>query len=237
MNDLLIVGRGPSILDFDDWDIFLDVMAVSSGIFAIPERARPPKHFATMDRAKWFLDGLHEEEVTHAWQNDGHIAPWPFWKYAEIVKHVPDDIKGHGGYRTLPDGIWDVIPEKAHIAFAKSLTHSLHQFSFQPGWGDFSSVIGHPSVYELPPSFGEGPIGMSMSNASIRNSWFFAVQVAHRLGYRRLYFIGCDFLDRRFDRCGAWAREFWELARAAGHEWVNLSPDSMLRFLPTECHV
>jgi hypothetical protein len=234
MNDLLIVGRGPSILDFDDWDKFSDVMAVSSAIFAVPEHARPPKHFAAMDVPKWFLEGLHEEEVTHAWQNDGHIAPWPFWKYAEIAKHVPEHTNCHGGYRRLPDEVWNVVPQSAHAALGRSLSHSIHQFGFQPGWGDFSSVTGWGVDYAGHPNFTGAPIGMYMPDESqIRNTWFFAVQVAHRLGYRRLHFAGCDFEENRFALCEPRARHFWELAQKAGHEWVNLSPGTALDFLPT----
>ena len=169
MNDLLIVGRGPSIIGFNDWAKYPEIMAVSSAVFAVPVEARPPSHFVSMDVPKWFLEGLHEEEVTHAWQNDGHVAPWPFWADARIAKHVPED----------------------RNCLGRSLQHNLHQFSFQPGWGDFSGVVGWETDYAAHPNFTDGPIGMHMPDGSqIRNSWFYAVQVAHRLGYRRIFFAG-----------------------------------------------
>ena len=234
MNDLLIVGRGPSIIGFNDWAKYPEIMAVSSAVFAVPVEARPPSHFVSMDVPKWFLEGLHEEEVTHAWQNDGHIAPWPFWADERIAKHVPEDRNCHGGYRHLPDEIWKVVPERYHAALGRSLQHNLHQFSFQPGWGDFSGVVGWETDYAAHPNFTDGPIGMHMPDGSqIRNSWFYAVQVAHRLGYRRIFFAGCNFQEDRFALCGSRARYLWDLAEAAGHEWVNLSPDTALDFLPS----
>jgi len=235
MNDLLLVGRGHSVLDFDRWDDFPDVMGVSSGIFAVPEQARPPRHFCTMDLPKWFLHGLHTEETTHAWQNDGHIPPWPFWKEALIQKHVTDDRNCHGGYRTLPSEVWDVIPEYAVDQFRRSLLDNQHLFGLQPGWGDFSNVTGWSLEMGKPPNFtSDTPIGMTLDGTHIRNSWFMSVQVAYRLGYRRLFFIGCDFTEERFVPCRVWAEEFYRLAVDAGMEWFNLSPVSVLgEFLPT----
>ena len=204
-------------------------MAVSSGVFAVPEHVRPPEHFVSMDVPKWFFAALHDNDVEYAWQFDEH-KPWTFWNDERIAKHIPANRILRGYYRTMPGEVWDVIPPEAQDAFRREFMDHLHQFSFQPGWGDFSNVVPWDVNDGGPPNFGAGRMGMTGvgGEGTIRNSWFFAVQVAARLGYKRLHFIGCDFLGEHYEahrrRLGPW----YELARAAGVEWFSVSPDSAL---------
>jgi hypothetical protein len=233
MNDLLVIGRGPSVFSFEGWGDYVDMMAVSSGIYAIPEEYRPPAHFVSMDFPKWFLHALHDSSNDHAWQ--ANVDGWNFWKDERIAKHVPAAHNEPGIYRELPAELWDALPDKFLRPFQRELSGNLHLFGAQPGWGDYPNVVGWETTRETGPNFG-GRVGMrSMSNgAQIRNSWFMAVQVAYRLGYRRLFFIGCDFRRPEYALTRDWAREYWAAAKAAGMEWYNLSPDSALDFLPSE---
>jgi len=228
-DSVLIVGRGPSVRGFTDWDRYGDVLAVSSGAFAIPPDSRPPKHFVTMDYPKWFFAELHDREAAHAWQWDQH-APWPFWADERIIKHVPEERVNRGYYRAMPPEIWDVIPTEAQDAFRRELMDHMHQFSFQPGWGDFSNVRGWPMFMNRAPSYRDGPLGMKGEGEDgvIRNSWFMAVQIAARLGYRRMYFIGCDFLGDHYKHCRVRLAAWYDLARRSGLEWINVGAGSAL---------
>lgn len=227
MTDLLIVGRGPSVRGFEFPD--MPIMAVSSGIFAVPPDVRPPAHFVSMDVPKWFFAELHKPETDYAWQWDIH-EPWPFWNNEHIQKHVPENLCRRGYYRELPGAVWDVIPEYAQDAFRRELLDNMHQFSFQPGWGDFSNVTQWEVKAWTAPNFSDDPIGMTGlgGEGTIRNSWFMAVQVAYRLGYRRLHFIGCDFSGAHYEAHRKRLVPWYELAQAAGMEWFSLSPDSAL---------
>lgn len=218
----------------------MPIMAVSSGIFAVPEALRPPVHFVTMDYPKWFFAELHEAEAVHAWQFD-QFAPWAFWANEHINKHVPDERINRGWYRSMPAEVWDVIPEQAQEAFRRQFMKHIHQFSYQPGWGDFSNVHGWPMDMGKPPRFDStSPIGMAGygGDGVVRNSWFMAVQIAYKLGYRRAYFIGCDFGGDGYKHCRCRLGPWYELSRAAGMEWINLGQGSALAdVVPTETGV
>jgi hypothetical protein len=236
MSDVLIVGRGPSVRGFDRWSDYGDVMAVSSGVFAIPEHARPPRHFVTMDVPRWYLHGFHDADTSIAWQNDWADA-WPFWADERIEKHVPEGRHHRGDYRVLPEGLYDIIPPEAHAQFHRLYVENVDQFGLQPGWGDYSNVTPWPLKMMAPPCFNGTPeIGMQAEEGhTIRNSWFMTVQVAQRLGYRRFYFIGCDFLDEAHSVARGWLPKWCTLAKDAGLEWVTLSPDSALaEHIPAE---
>lgn len=60
------------------------------------------------------------------------------------------------------------------------------------------------------------------------NSLLFAVQIAPRLGYDRLLFIGCDLLDEGLFPISDQLRRWHVHAEAARIEWVNASPLSTL---------
>jgi len=236
MTDLLITGRGPSVRGFDAWDDYGDVMAISSGIFAMPEQHRPPRHFVTMDVPRWYLHGFHDADISGAWQNDW-TEPWPFWADERIEKHIPNWLSHRGYYRTLPSTVYDVIPEEHHSVFHRFYMDNMSaSFGIQPGWGDY------PNVTEWTPEpLGEcdftddQPIGLKADTGMIRNSWFLGVQVAQRLGYKRIHFIGCDFLDdSAHSTARAFLPKYCRMAADAGLEWINLSPDSELaKYIPS----
>jgi hypothetical protein len=234
-DEVLIVGRGPSVAGFEFPD--MPVMAVSSGVFAVPPSHRPPMHFVTMDYPKWFFAELHDAEAVHAWQFD-QFAPWPFWAEPDIIKHIPDERMQRGWYRSMPPEVWDVIPAEAQDAFRRQLMDNMHKFSYQPGWGDFPNLRGWRMEMMAPPAFDDdSPIGMQGYGGEgvVRNSWFMAVQIAYKLGYRRAYFIGCDFGGDSYKHCRIRLGPWYELAKAAGMEWINLGAGSALaEVIPTD---
>lgn len=61
------------------------------------------------------------------------------------------------------------------------------------------------------------------------DSMLLAVQVAARLGFRRLEFIGCDLLDNDRWPISDVLKDWHGHAKESGIEWVNLSPISTLR--------
>ena len=224
MSDLLILGRGPSAHDMTWPD--MPVMAVSSGIFMVPE-GRVPDHFATLDTLKFFMAGLWGNGVDGWFEDDG-ARHWPFWAEPSIVKHVVANRARPGVYRTLPPEVAKLIPEHHQAPFQTAMIESMHQFGFQPGWGDHANVRGWHIAHEGPPRFtGEGWMGCDELN----NSLLFAVQVAHQLGYKRLHFLGCD-LDPddspHFERLLQIMRRWHLLALEQGFTWIDDSPTRVL---------
>jgi len=182
-----------------------------------------------MDVPKWFLAALHEPGTSHAWQNDG-TQPYPFWADARIMKHVPTGRHLRGYFSSPPMQMCDVLPPKAQASFLREMVKQLHLFGYVPGWGDFSTVQAWTLETLTAPSFTDGPIGMSSGteDGTVRNSWLMAIQVAQRLGYKKLSFIGCDFGDENYITMqllmGGWVQQM----KAAGLELVNLSRHSIL---------
>ena len=230
MLDCLLVGRGPSVHTFD-WSSagHCSVMAVSSGIFALPE-AVIPEHFTALDAPKYFLDGLWPG-VSYAWHEDVNARHWSFWREPGIQKHV---LAGHcrnGHVRHFPGDALEAIPAKHQPGFIRCMAGKMHEFGYQPAWGDYPNVTGWELSREQGPNFTpDGPLGLDGMN----NSFLFALQVAHRLGYRRLGFIGIDLLDSSYDDLVGMLEKWHALAIRYGNTWTNLSPDSKLReFMPS----
>lgn len=234
---ILIVGRGPSAYQFDWSSVDCPIMAVSSGIFAVP-RYRC-NHFVTLDEPKYYMAQLMAN-APHAWEHDKSAEHWPFWTDINLVKHVPE-----AKLRTMKNLIMPVneiilaIDEWAEASgahknrvnnikkhFYATLGEEYSQFGLQPGWADYHNVRGYKIGRKPKPDwFGDGPIQIPRAF----NSLFMAVQVATRLGYRHLRFIGVD-LDQEFYKSVIVILKRWHLdADRNDIVWVNNSPQSELR--------
>ena len=229
MQQILITGRGPSIYDHDWSTVTCPIMAVSSGIFAVPEHVQVD-HFVTMDPLKFFMAGL-TDACDISWCRDERATHTAFWRDDLVTKHVLRSRLKPASYRTLPEEIWDVIPDQHLRQFQKAMTNTLHAFGFQPSWGDCPNVRGWDIGIEDPPSLdGDGRLGIE----GVRNSWLMAVQIAAKLGYRRILFAGCDFSHDCYDAIAPTIERWHGIFADAGIEWINLSPGSRLAcWLPT----
>jgi len=223
VSSIYIVGRGPSVYDFDWAVVDGPIMAVSSGIYALPE-GRKPEHFVTMDAPKFFMGELMADSEI-AWQHDNGAKCWPFWADPDIVKHVLAGRAKPGHYRNVPIDILDYVPEKFREHVKLEFAKQPHIVGYQPNWGDFPNLKTWPMDRTLPPNFSpEGPFGLE----DLCNSWFYAVQIAHRMGFRQLNFIGCDFKLPGYAKVLEKVVRWEELARGHGFAWLNLSPESAL---------
>lgn len=255
--ELLIIGRGPSLADFDLGGWHGDTMAVSSGIYAMPEE-RPPDHFVSLDGPKFFMGALRAQTDTeyrldgdgeyrriraeeplrsHAWHSE--CEAWPFWSYAEIAKHVNITRAKRGHFRTLPDGMLDEMPSEYLRPFIDSIASSGHMLGYQPSWGDFPNVVGWECDTDNPVNFGAtGALGGTAGAAHTCNSLTFAVQVAHRLGYRQIGFVGTDMVAPIYHRAVDLLERCWDIARDDGAEWVSYNyPESPLSAYLPACEV
>jgi hypothetical protein len=187
---LLIVGRGHGAYEFTDWDSG-DIMAVSSGIFALPEGVIP-QHFVTLDEASYFTSPINDHAI--AWHRDTKARQWPFWSDENITKHVTVINSQPGDYHPFPMAkVLEALgaARNPELVRAKLLAHfewiQTH-YGHRPNWGDYSSVRPWRVVVASPPNFLDldAPIGL----ASMRNSVFMALQIATRLGYRDIRLVG-----------------------------------------------
>lgn len=217
---ILIAGRGPSIYGFDWSLVDCPVMAVSSGIYAVPQGRAT--HFVSLDEPKYFIEPLVRGGI--AWGDDQNAGPWPFWNDPDLVKHVNQARLKPMRYKTIPPEVMDHMPEHMLRPFCKELLNCHHIFGFQPTWYDYSNVRGWVVDTTLEPAFLVGVMGLG----GICNSLFFAVQIAHQLGYERLYFAGVDFNGEGYcEHRKAFAR--WaSLARDHDFEWECLTPESAI---------
>jgi hypothetical protein len=240
--DVIILGRGPSAYS-TELPADADVMAVSSGVFAVPE-GRHVDHFVSLDVPKFFiapLMGVYDI----AWQNDKRARVWPFWSDPGVTKHVAAGRNRRGFVRMIPIDLFDRIPERLHKwrePMKDALLECHHEIGFQPGWADYPNVRGwlvamtSGSVYEagtkpgpLPdelPSFVSPAEPLKLNG--VRNSLIFAVQIAVQLGYKRLLFAGCDLNEPGYEVVTATLRDWMPIAAEHGVEWVNISPESAL---------
>jgi hypothetical protein len=240
MNDqtVILAGRGPSVYGFD-FPPDVPVIAISSAIFAcggLPTLGC----FAALDTPQHFLAPQSQADI--AWGNDARANHWPFWSAAWLPKHVSDTACKTGYIR--PQIPYEVLERMGTVEreCLNEISKEDPMFSgWQPGWMDYPNVTGWEVIPQDPPNFTEdGPIGLWSQAAAdagydaVRHSMLFGIQLAARLGYRRLMFIGCDLHGDRFPVQRATMREWWPQARDAGMEWANLSPTSALaEFLPS----
>ena len=228
---ILIIGRGKSIYDFD-WPQDLPIMAISSGIFAVPE-GRKVDHFVTLDQPKFYFEPIHDDgEGGITWIQDDSSRHWRFWLDQDIIKHTTSHRLQHMKYKSVPPEIMDELPEKWLRSFTKAILECPHALGFQPTWADYPPCKAWPLHKDDGPNFtDEGPLGLS----GVLNSLFFGVQIAYRLGYRRYIFAGVDFNDEIFEPQRAVMREWYKYATECGLEWINTSPESSLaEYMPTE---
>lgn len=102
-----------------------------------------------------------------------------------------------------------------------------------PGWADWKTAVTWATEYDAMPDFedAEKPIGLGR----VMNSMIFVVQVLHRLGYRRLHFVGCDMDELNYAEALVGMEWMYPRAKAAGHEWTVTAKTSRLaRFIPVD---
>jgi hypothetical protein len=94
-------------------------------------------------------------------------------------------------------------------------------------WAKYPNVERVPYGYIGPPNFkADGDI--HHPNIGCQNSLFPAVQIAHRLGYKRLVFIGVDLLEQDMVPLADALREWYWPARLDGLIWETASTLSTL---------
>jgi hypothetical protein len=224
MDTIALVGRGPS-LDRVRLPEGLPIMAISSGIFALPPHHPDVKHFCSLDQPKYFVHPL-KEGVDVAWANDPGITHWDFWSSKAITKHVPQRLNKAGHER--PAIPLEVVPEQ----WRAQVEHELEKerlSGYQEGWADYPSVMGWEVVPQRPPSFGpKGVIGLCCSECkrngldAIRHTVFFAVQLAARLGFRKCLFAGVDLEPDRYEIQRELLKHWQVLAARDGMRWEFL---------------
>lgn len=234
---ILIVGRGPSAHGFDWSTVDCPIMAVSSGIFAVP-RYRC-NHFVTLDDPKYYMTQLMADSP-HAWEHDPNAAYWPFWTDPNLVKHVPKSKMRTLTNLIMPiNEIIEAIDDwaactKAHKNrvntikkyFYGTLGEQYSQFGLQPGWGDYHNVRGWDIKRNNKPDWSaDGAIAIP----KVFNSLFMAIQVAVRLGYKHLRFIGVDLDQDFYDSVIVFMQRWHKDAARNGIEWTNHSAVSNLR--------
>lgn len=232
MSELVILGRGPSVYA-TALPHGVDVMAVSSGIFVLgPDR--PPRLFCTMDPPKYFiLPCMGHSSI--AWQNDAAASSvqgkWAFWSDAKIEKHVNMTRMKRGHVRAIPFDLFERLPKRLK-KYKRRMMQALpaHEMGYQPDWGDYPNVRGWPLILGGEANFDDdGPFALN----GIRNSMLFAVQLAHRLGYRTLLFAGCDLNGPGYQEHRNTMERWYGMARERGFRWFNLSAASALAaFVP-----
>lgn len=246
---ILLVGRGASAYDFDWSSVNCPVMAVSSGIFAVPRNVHCD-HFVTLDEPKNFMAQLMKH-APHAWEHDKACRYWPFWADASIVKHVHSQRLRTIVNRPLPmREIVVAINEWADGAKARGelkrnarreiidavyaeLGDNLATFGLQPGWGDYQNMRGWKVTAKRHPKWtGDSSLAVLKTDAGgcLYNSLLMAVQVATRLEFKTLKFIGVDLVDEGYANTGlvVTMRAWHKHAVRHGFKWVNLSPISAL---------
>lgn len=144
-----------------------------------------------------------------------------------------------GGYEYVPYmDHWVSLDKPMH--FPQWLTDSerfnkhVPNNKFAPYWRKYPRVceweyeVGNLPTFSVlqlgtpePGPFVTGPLPRNYS-------LLFAVQVAPRLGFDRLIFIGCDLLDNELHPIADVLKLWHPLARKAGIEWLNASRMSIL---------
>jgi len=133
-----------------------------------------------------------------------------------------------GGYKFAPD-ITHFCTLDRPVCFpewlqsSENFTKHIAGNKFAKRWSKYPRVRAWEYIDSRDVQF--GPDGPIVGGPLPRNySLFFAVQLAARLGYERLIFVGCDLLENELRPINNVMREWWPLAVEAGQEWVNASP-------------
>ena len=225
--EAVIVGRGSSIRTARI-PYGIPLIAVSSGVFACP---RKPRYFVTLDSVKYFY---HPPIITApgAWSKDPNCTWWDFLSDPSVEKWVPDG-KASGFYREWPrSGHHDTLDiEEAMLL----LGHTRPDLTgWQAGWDEHPSLRTYAWKQGAGPNFdATGPIGSG--GYPTHKSILAAVQIAHRLGFERLYFAGVDLHSGKWEYSLNALKEWQAIAQARGFEWLNLSTGSTLtEFMRTE---
>lgn len=239
---ILIVGRGPSAYKFDYSQVDCPIMAVSSGIFAVP-RYRC-NHFVTLDDPKYYMAQLMSHSP-NAWEHDKGAEHWPFWTDQNLVKHVPNSKMRTTHNLIMPvNEIVQAIEEWGESEQARTgksqtrrvntitkyfygtLGEQYSQFGLQPGWGDYVNVRGWGIKRNNKPDwFGEGPLCIP----KVFNSLFMALQVASRLGHNHFRFVGVDLDEEFYKSMVVFMKRWHKDAAKNGIDWTNHSATSSLK--------
>ena len=67
------------------------------------------------------------------------------------------------------------------------------------------------------------------------HSLLFATQVATKIGYRRLIFLGCDLIDNELHQIDDTLQRWHPYALEQGIVWENASPLSLLQAWMPDC--
>jgi hypothetical protein len=141
------------------------------------------------------------------------------------------------GYKCVPEMAHFVSMDKP-MMFPSWLTDSDKFTKHTPDTALGQYWKRHPNVQAWPYEDGPSPTwtGTLHSGEMVKddcdqirhNSLLLAVQIAPRLGYDRLLFIGCDMLDEALYPLSQQLHKWHQFALDAGLEWVNASPLSTL---------
>jgi hypothetical protein len=231
MNDTIVMlGRGPSLAStkIPDW---YSIGAISSGIFTEP--GRQAAHWFCLDSAKYFGDVRIQAQG--AWATDPLCEWWDALNDPILMKHVPREHnragKHHIDGQVQPADVMEVEDIFAIFGLIKKNPQFI---GYVPEWGDFRNVEGHPYGRRYDVNLTRhGPFGVD--GQPLAKSPLFAVQAAHRIGYKRLLFAGVDMVQSEHTtHSGRFMRDvIYPKALAAGFEWYALSPDSPIsRWMP-----
>ena len=142
-----------------------------------------------------------------------------------------------GGYRYVPRMDHFASLDKV-MCFPEWMTNSTRCIKHVPDWSNESEWLKCPQVHSWQyeegdaPNFVTGPIRAgTLRKSNVDDTWhnslLFAVQVAPRLGFERLVFVGVDLLGPLVV-VSDYLQRWYPIAAREGIEWVNASPLSTL---------
>jgi hypothetical protein len=194
MEDIIFVGRGNSVLDYD-WPDY-PIAGISSGIF-VKQIPRKPDYFFCLDPPRFWLE------------------PRKIWRYFGDPKCLWWDILATDIAKHVPAGKREVNP-------LFDLIHGLPGDNLpdptlpNPQWDEFPNVTTWK--YERTRAINwDGDI---LGGNDWGNSVPFALQIAWRLGFKRVHFAGVE-----------WSMPGWgdvrermnEIRKQAPLEWPELA--------------
>lgn len=99
-----------------------------------------------------------------------------------------------------------------------------HVPTIRASWKEHPNVVLWPRHESLTPTFA----GFEIASGGIFNSMLWAVQVASCMGYKRLWFIGCDLKDEKYRPMVERLADWKAVAEEEGIVWVCGSRESRL---------